>query len=503
MKNYIWLFAASMALMASCSNDDDITNNIPPTVTDDDWISPDGRVIVQLGGSGSLSGGAVVTRGPVEGTDGTQVKDFGIFALGYNNNSGVPGTPADWSADMARTGAGSWWNNDKNQCLLLNVRGFGAKPASDSELNDANDFKISLCPPDYEAAALPGESQVYYYPIQYNYFYSFYGYTPYQRSNYATSAPATTPLSVISNKITVDIPLTGAQDVMWGQNRTTSKDTDGNTVYVANDHPQEADIRNDKDNPASKETVSGYNARFIRKVKYHNELVGSSSIDQRKYIPRLVFDHKLTRLNFFVVPAEDQCQEDKEAVAGIKDINGDYTTEPKIKVVNIELMNQYETARLDVEKGTLAKAGNQKSFKMLLCGTDGKPAKDETGALDANGNVLDAVIDSTKIAIFPDDAESPKCDGYIMSWPSNTEILKLKVTLRVNTTGLSTAVPKDQTVYLYLDPQKMANKDGKSYGFLAGHAYNIKIGIYAIQEVMVDAMLTDWVQDNDYTLPVE
>ena len=58
---YIALAAACFS-MAGCSNDD--SPNVDRT-TDDDWISEDGRVVIQLGGLDGANANTTITRSPI------------------------------------------------------------------------------------------------------------------------------------------------------------------------------------------------------------------------------------------------------------------------------------------------------------------------------------------------------------------------------------------------------------------------------------------------------
>ena len=82
-KHTLWLCLAAALLATSCSNDDEPVVENPPVVTDDDWISPDGQVVVQLGGYAPAMANTTVTRGtgdgPLDGTDAMTNKNIGVF----------------------------------------------------------------------------------------------------------------------------------------------------------------------------------------------------------------------------------------------------------------------------------------------------------------------------------------------------------------------------------------------------------------------------------------
>ena len=101
MKKNLWLLAAVLC-MAACSQNEEIIAEQP--TTEDDFESPDGQVVIQLGG-GELNASAstTVTRAPITDANfiGTNV---GVFALAVNNGTDVAAT--DWS-----TAAGALLNN--------------------------------------------------------------------------------------------------------------------------------------------------------------------------------------------------------------------------------------------------------------------------------------------------------------------------------------------------------------------------------------------------------
>ena len=116
MKKNLWILAAALC-MTACSQNEDIVIEQP--VTDSDFESPDGRLIIQLGEIESRIGASVgVTRAPLDklydDTDGATTQ-LGIFALATNdatNNTAI--------TDANRTAA--WGDTDNYGILLNNVQ---------------------------------------------------------------------------------------------------------------------------------------------------------------------------------------------------------------------------------------------------------------------------------------------------------------------------------------------------------------------------------------------
>lgn len=116
MKKNLWILAAALC-MTACSQNEDIVIEQP--VTDSDFESPDGRLIIQLGGieSRHRSQRRRNTR-PLDklydDTDGATTQ-LGIFALATNdatNNTAI--------TDANRTAA--WGDTDNYGILLNNVQ---------------------------------------------------------------------------------------------------------------------------------------------------------------------------------------------------------------------------------------------------------------------------------------------------------------------------------------------------------------------------------------------
>ena len=86
MKKNLWILAAALC-MTACSQNEDIVIEQP--VSDNDFESPDGRLIIQLGGIETRIGASVgVTRAPLDKlydeAEGATTR-LGIFALATND----------------------------------------------------------------------------------------------------------------------------------------------------------------------------------------------------------------------------------------------------------------------------------------------------------------------------------------------------------------------------------------------------------------------------------
>ena len=241
MKKNLWILAAALC-MTACSQNEDIVIEQP--VTDSDFESPDGRLIIQLGGIESRIGASVgVTRAPLDklydDTDGATTQ-LGIFALATNdatNNTAI--------TDANRTAA--WGDTDNYGILLNNVQAAvtawpqqGGTDEKPDGLENDKAQKITL----YKDNAANG---VYYYPMQKKYDYTFYGYAPYQADQTISAAKPEISFTEFD----------GSQDIIW-KNAAAAPIAPG-SIYL-------------KDGVTNDTELTGYNARYIRQLKYHFEL---------------------------------------------------------------------------------------------------------------------------------------------------------------------------------------------------------------------------------------
>ena len=113
MKKNLWMLAAALC-MTACSQNEDIVIEQP--VSDNDFESPDGRLIIQLGGIETRIGASVgVTRAPLDKlydeAEGATTR-LGIFALATND-----ATTNTAITDVNRAAA---WGDTENYGILLN-----------------------------------------------------------------------------------------------------------------------------------------------------------------------------------------------------------------------------------------------------------------------------------------------------------------------------------------------------------------------------------------------
>lgn len=451
MKKNLWIWAIAALSMAACTSED-----VPTTeqiVTENDWISPDGRVVVQLGAESTPA--AVISRAPIindDPEDITVLQDLGIFAI--NRNEAI--TTEEFGD----------WPNTIDNVLLKNVKALGtANDPLDETVNPGK--RLSLYNKEASSAGA-----VYYYPIQGDQNFNFYGYQP--RTNAA--------VALNSGKPQVTITLDGDVDLITGE--APAADPVNETDLYVTEATAEA--------TATKGTggeLNGYNAKYVRKVKFHNWIIdesqdkGTNAIatsEKKPFIPNISFGHRLTKLNFQIITAKEQTGGGNQNES--TETGGDRTEATTLRVNTIKLTNVYKTAALSIEPTMPITYSNRDALAMI-----------ENGEATTIWEGEDIKPQAYQ------DVETPTYTsaGYLMV-PATTDIADYttnpySITLNVKSTD-STGVPQIQAITLSLKDQT----------FEAGKSYNIRIALYALQKVYVSAELTPWDTDtDDVYIPVE
>lgn len=489
MKKNLWIWALAALSMAACTSEDVAPQD--QVVTENDFESPDGRIVVQLGAESIPA--ATISRAPIEGKNITALTDLGIFAL---NRDAVT---AFTTADITGTG---WLQN--NDCLLMNVKAAGANATPE----DAVGTEVSPLDPDvnkgkkitlFKADGTGNGGAVYYYPMQGDYNYNFYGYQPRTGSTLA--------LAEGGKKIQVQMTLDGSQDLITGIHNNIEQETEYNkkgcapTVFEKDLYSTEAT----ESAVATKETASydfydGFNAKYIRKIKYHNWIIDESqkldndenklSDDEKKpFIPNLEFVHRLTRFNFQIITAKKQAGDGTVDTEEDKDEQGDDKLDASLlRVKDIKLMNVHTEATLTIEPDmTLSFTGTA----TLDMHKDAAYEADESLWVKEEGEFTDKIIPQ----IYKEEG-GYKSVGYLMvpatGDKTDNDANPYKVSLVVVAKDQN-GEPQEQTIELSLKDQT----------FLAGKSYNIQIALYAQQEVYINATLAEWEAGDDVYIPVE
>lgn len=426
MKKNIWIWAlAATTLTTACSQDNDPVGEEPKQeVTDNDWISPDGQVVIQLGGTDNTAADAIITRAPIK-DDGSNFFYDLSSSLTNPNTVGILALASDKAG---------WSDTDNYGILLNNIEGIGSTEKK-SKADGAQKDQLNKI-------TLKGKTTwggVYYYPMKIKYNYDFYGYAPYVTGE---------SVSATDSKISYT-NFNGSQDIMFC--KASAQDIPAGAIYT------------DDSQTMNTEVLKGYNAKYIRQLKYHKQLNSGGSTGKEDYpwIPNLAFEHQLVWLKFSVVVAKNQSDADKAAVAG------------QLTVKDIKLKAHPTTVDLDLQ----AEDANR-----LAWGS----ATQDLPMLNPDN---DAVVTE---AFAPEQTETPTIRGYLLVQPHTTYTVSLTVVPKASDNGVQ---PESQTFDVEL------KNVGK--GFEKGKSYNIRLGIYALQEVEATAELIPWGADETIDIPVE
>lgn len=429
MKKNIWIWAlAAVTLITACSkNDDPVTPEPEQNVTEDDFESPDGQVVIQLGaGDYTASASTTVTRAPLTNTTFAGKTTIGIYAVS---------TDGTWDATNMLL------NNRKAKVTDVERKAEeGADVSKKTENIPAvtGPYKISL----YNTEGIT-EGQVEYYPMISDKNYAFYGYSPY--NNIANSSGNSASVTFTD--------FNGSQDIIWG--KSVAPQIAAGSIWAKSNYTT---------NPTA---IDGYNAKYIRMLKYHYELnnakdIGRAPKTNYPWIPNIAFTHKLVQFKFYIVPAQEQSKADKENAQ-------------KLFVSNIRLQ-KHGIPTLSINDGTFTFEGDQ-ALQML--------------------SVTEGTFNDTQLkeSVHPADGQIV---GYLLVKPGLTEYdLLIDISPFKEEGGLTENTDQKQRDV----PVKIRLSDGQT--FEAGCSYNIKIGIYAMQEVEADASLTEWTDKGDVNIDVE
>lgn len=445
MNKLIYLaLAAACFSMAGCSNDD--APSIPPT-SPDDFESADGQLVIQLGAESSAQ--ATITRSIIEGEDITKLNDLGIFALNRNVST------------YTQTEADRWQTSATKDILLWNVLATGMnESAYDGDVNGGN--KVYLFKPEVNSVSEGSPYAVYYYPMQGNQNYNFYGYFPRQKGT-----PAIEGGKAVVNFNNLD----GSEDIIVGAAPDAPTVVE-NQLYTS---LSESDVPQLGTNATE---LNGYNSKYIRKIKYHNWLIDtklpSNRNEKKPFVPNISFEHKTALLYFQVITAGDQ--------AGGSYPYNDQEKAKELRVSDIKVSMQ-TAAQLDIKTSTVTWNGPEAEKEMQVLETGNEEI------WDSNNKIIPQIYDPA--------GNYTNC-GYMLVAPksgNSDNPASYTITLTVHAPTDAQGIPETQNITLTLK--------APSGSFEAGKSYNVRIALYALQEVLVEGTLVDWETGDNIDAPIE
>lgn len=449
MKKHFFYAAMALAVMSSCSKDNESGIGNPEESND--------RVPIELGlntptvsaisrGTGSV--------GDVEGDKNTWNKQR-LFIYMVDRETGLE---AQEGADGAKT------------TILDNATlEFRAPKAGDAN----NMIRIYNT---YDAGADQGTIQYKYYPT--NGRYTFYGY-------HIDDATADTPTITATEKKVTGITIDGTQDLLAAKTiEMTAEDvtTIGNPYYNIAQPIGATDWA----------TLMGYSfgARTARK----------------KVVPILKFDHQLARLKFFVRAGSDSSAGQKyEGNAWVANNATDGTT-LGMQVTGITLTNMAD--KVDMDLATATSQRNGTTFANFAVCT-----KAANGTLDSKGLETTPVVPKYPFgdANIPEndaDKNGTQVGEPIMFYPNGEIALTIDLQQYVKDTENEAT---NEIIYKVL--KKSGNKltikessitgTGATQKFQAGASYNVYITIYGFEDIRISAVLTAWTEGGDINADLE
>lgn len=257
-----------------------------------------------------------------------------------------------------------------------------------------------------------------YYPLISTYGYDFYGYAPYQEGTRADDT-AEDNFGYATEYMTVAFEIDGTQDIIYGR----SKAPEG----------EYAD-RNDF-----------YSARFFRQTRQ------SSAVE-------MDFEHKLTRLNFYVKPEPDG--------------EGSYESVDQLAVKSIKLYNVVTNTILYIaHKTNINQAGK------LVIGRN-KVKTDFFSLRGTNWEEVDKLQDINHESV--DENGKTKVGEHMMVYPEKEYAMEVILCDKNDPTKMYPA----RTLTLAL---------GNGQEFKPGYQYNINIGVSGPVAInLISAQLIDW-----------
>ena len=447
---YIALAAACFS-MAGCSNDD--APSIPQT-SPDDFESADGQLVIQLGAESSAQ--ATITRSIIEGENITALNDLGIFALNRNVSSYSPDETTNWESSATKN------------ILLWNVIAKGQdQDPYDPEVNGGK--KVYLYKNATEAGN--GRASVYYYPMQGNQNYNFYGYFPRQEG---------TP-AIEGGKAVVNFNnLNGSEDIIVGA-APQAPTVFENQLYTSLNESNEPQLG------TNNTALNGYNSKYIRKIKYHNWLIDTYKTEEKytnkkPFVPNISFEHKTALLYFQVITAGDQ--------AGGSDPYNDREEARKLRVSDLKI-SMKTTAKLDVVASTVSWTGTESAVTVQ---------KESDGDIDVwdSEKIKPQLYDENKSAAQAKNDTYKSC-GYMLVEPRNGTAespATYTITLKVHAPSEANGIPETQDITLTL-------KAPGAGSFEPGKSYNVRIALYALQKVLIEGSLAGWQTGDNIDAPIE
>lgn len=456
------LFFLGMASLTftGCSTSDNFADAAPeetPQLTEDEkWVlEANSDVEIKLGSGGNQTfTRAFVGEGVGETTNlFTTTEGIGMFCLAAaKKQSSAPAI--NWSQ----------YNTD-NAGRYMNWMGMGT--STNGQINTTTwggNVKANATPIDSDGDHVNDVTRIAwadgftrFYPMGNWYNYTFYGYHPYQET--VTTGEST---------VTVDIPIDGYTDVLWGRSYK----------------------------PENAWSEYAYSGKYFREYFKNNN-------DTEAPVPTMQFKHALSRINFMVAKGDNRAGE-----LYVKELKlmGVVRNKVTLKVADLSTADEAtETAA-----GTVTVANDAENLKTRIAnglGADGNLAYDE------NQNGVELPFAVTYNTELKKNDITPLCDGNEGARPNGVQLIfdKQGDELQYKRLGTGIMVPPtgapSYQLQLTIVLKRQENSVEKTYTFVPqfpydinfpdgglaqGKQYNVYLTIYTPQDIVVNAELVPW-----------
>lgn len=451
MKKQFFYAAMALAVMSSCSKDNDPGIGNPEENND--------KAVIALGldvptvtastrGTGSV--------GDVAGTQNTWNSQK-LYIYMVDRKTGLE----------AEEGA----ENAKTKILDNNVLEFRAPQTASGNNGAIRIYK------SYTEASDNGVIQYKYYPT--NGQYTFYGY-------HIDDAENATPNITADAKTVTNVTINGTQDLLAAK-----------TIDMAeNDASTEGSFYKDK--------ATDLSAEWSELMKYQ---FGARTA-RKGIVPVLKFEHQLARLKFFVrAGSASAAGYEWQTSQWVERKSSD--AEPKtlgMQVTKITLKDMANVVDMDLTVPSSTRNGTGVA-DFVVCSKDATA----NNKLDPTKGLIDPVVpkypyEDANIPAQDPDAKGTQVGEPVMFFPNGNIELSIDLKQYVEDT-------KDETsnTITYKEVEKADNKltidqtkiSGQTKEFKPGASYNVYITIYGLEKIEVTAVLTAWENGGDIGADIE
>ena len=479
------LFFLGMASLTftGCSTSDNFAeaaaDDIPQLTEDEKWVlEANSDVEIKLGTGGNQAFTRAIIPDATDGNFDTH-EGIGMFCLAASQFGDA--SPIDWQ--QYKTVATS--ENDKkkrNEGRYMNW--MGMESSDDAPINTttwggnvkANATKVTenkgeLNEKTYTRIAWE-DNFTRFYPMGNWYSYTFYGYHPYQSS-----------VTTTDSKVSVDIPIDGYTDVLWGRSYKPTADEGESAAEVEDTWSQYA-----------------YSGRYFR------EFFKKNSKDAET--PVMKFKHALSRLNFKIARGDEKEAEKGKLYLKRLVLLGDVPTSVTMTVADLTYAPNDNAVSVNSTEGLITAVGT--SYNTVTV-----PDIDEDGGTATyNGVELkyqETWNEESKAYVRTEFSSQTGGKGYPLEY-KELVVSENPSEKYVNYPSVGTGIiipPTSTPDYQVLLTIGLDYKDGKSYEFTpqsptkisftgnkieAGKQYNIYITVYTPEEIVVNAELVRWTE---------